>query len=360
MKTMYFFFTVMIFLVLTSITFSQNQEKFIYKDNMRINAKTNIPVAIYDIDSKIYQGNPENIAKTYLLENKKLLKMKDDLQDLEFGETKKSPAGSHVSFNQKYKGFPVFRSDIVVSINNENRVTMVMNGYMPDITIPSTQPSVISSSAIKSVKDRIKVNEKSFNMQPKTELFVFQDSLDTYHLAWKVNFISHDPRGDWQAFVDAITGEIISVEDISFRSVNGIGKVFDPDPVSALSNTSLTDNNNQDYPALAGAYKIITLYELNDPISGIYRIQGKYARSEDIESPNTACVTSSTADGFQFNRSQSGFEEVNAYYFLDKQRRYIGGLGFSPKWLGYDYIRFDAHGYLYDNSWYAPSTKHIS
>ncbi len=317
--------------------------------------------SLSNINSKIYDGPPDQVAKEFLLENREIFGIKKNLEDIEITEIKRSPAAHHIGFLQKYRGIPVFRSDIVVSINNENQVSMVVSGYMPGINIPRTRPTILASSAVNSVRNALRANESTLITQPSSELYVYKDSLDVYHLAWKINFVAQDPIGDWQAFVDALTGEILSLDDISFRYVNGTGKVFDPDPVSALSNASLTDMNNTDYAALAGAYDVVTLYDLNDAVGGVYKVQGRYARSEDIEVPNTAIVTSTTEHGFQFNRSQPGFEEVNVYYHIDKHRRYIGGLGFSPQWFSSDAIRFDAHGLNgADNSHYVPSSKYLA
>jgi len=165
--------------------------------------------------------------------------------------------------------------------------------------------------------------------------------LDSYYLSWKINFIAQKPSGDWQVFIDAKTGEELLAIDISENYVNGTGRVFKPDPITALQNINLSDQNNTDYPALQNAYQTVTLNNLDNPINGIYRLWGKYARSDSIEAPDTTLVRRSDSN-FLYNRSQAGFEEVNAYYFLDLQRQYIGSLGFSPQWNGQDYIRFDA------------------
>jgi len=139
----------------------------------------------------------------------------------------------------------------------------------------------------------------------------------------------------------------------------GQGKVFKPDPVTALYNTSLTDQNNADYTTLQNAYVITALPNLNPPSGGVYRLQGTYAKSEDFAYPNFTPVTSSIST-FYYNRSQPGFEETNAYYFIDAQRQYVGSLGYSPQWNGYNYIRFDAHGTEEDNSWYSLSSQNLT
>src|SRR3989304_8509891 len=90
------------------------------QNNMRIDEQTGVPVAIYNVKSRQYSGTPEQIARQYLLENKPLLGMVENLTDLELIEVKESPAGHHVGFKQVYQGVPVMRSEMVISINHQN------------------------------------------------------------------------------------------------------------------------------------------------------------------------------------------------------------------------------------------------
>lgn len=333
--------------------------QFEYRGNARINTKTGITAAMYNVNSRVYNGTPENAARQFLNENKTALGI-SNVSDLKFIQTIASPDGKHVEFQQTYQGIPIYGSETVVSLNNENRVSMVENGNTPITGVKSVLAAISDGAAIRNAIAKVNAEEKTLVTQPKAELNIYQDSSQQFALAWKINFIAQNPHGDWQVFIGAVTGEVLKVMNIGFRYVNGSGKVFRPDPVTGLQNTLLTDQNDADYSSVQGAYVTTALSNLNDAIGGVYRLQGIYARSEDIESPNIAPVTSST-DSFLYNRSQSGFEETNAYYFLDAQRQYVSGLGFAPQWNGYDYIRFDAHGaYGDDNSWYMPSSKYIA
>lgn len=111
------------------------------QNNMRIDEKTGVPAAIYNVQSKQYSGSPEQIARQYLNENSALLKMKKNLEDMEIIEVKKSPAGHHVGFRQVYRSIPVMRSEMVISINHQNRISMVINGHKPDISV-NTAPTI--------------------------------------------------------------------------------------------------------------------------------------------------------------------------------------------------------------------------
>lgn len=332
-----------------------NTDTYEFKDNFRINTKTQVAEVMYSTNQTVYKGMPEEVARQFLSDNKTIFGI-NNISDLKLIEVIESPGGNHVGFIQTYKGIPIFGSETVVSINNNNQVEIVTNGCLPIIAFKNTSPNIDKEKAISNAKLQIKLIEQTLVAKPKCELYVYPDSNYKMHLVWKVNLTTSEPSGDWQIIVDANSGKVMESKDIRVLAT-GQGKVFRPDPVTALQNTSLTDQNDANYSALQGAYVTKSLPYLNSPIGGVYRLQGSYARSEDLEY-STATVTSSTSS-FLFNRSQAGFEETNGYYFITTQRQYVGSLGFSPKWNGNNYMRFDAHGTSADNSWYNTSSKYL-
>jgi len=320
------------------------------QNEVRFDEKTKLPAALYNVNSRQYSGTPEEVAREYLLENKLLFKLKDNLDDLKITEVKDSPAGRHVGFIQNYKGIPVMRSEIVVSINRQNRISMVVNGYKPNISI-NTIPSIVKNQAILLAKQAIgAVNSKEVSPS-KAELMVYEDSVNTFHLVWKFFIFPLEQGGEWLVVVDAHNGEILEKFNALFDYVNGKGRVFDPDPGTYLNDATLTDQNDADYAAIQPAYKDnVTLNDLNDStIYGLYYVRGRYAWSMDVRLPYDAVSTAVHPDSFRYKRNQNGFEEVNVYYFVDKQRRYIGSLGFNPTWKylgsGSQTMAFDARGY---------------
>ena len=86
-----------------------------------------------------------------------------------------------------------------------------------------------------------------------------------------------------QIFIDALSVEVLSIFNMELNFVDGEGRVFDPDPVSALSNSTLADNGDSDFSAIQGAYDDETLRDLNDKSGGVFRIQGRYAQSVQLE-----------------------------------------------------------------------------
>jgi Zn-dependent metalloprotease len=278
--------------------------------------------------------------------------MTENLVDLELLEVKESPAGYHVGFRQVYEKIPVWRSEIVVSINHQNRAVMVINGYKPNISINNI-PTINQEKVLQLAKKELKITKEEFFEPPTAELLVFPDSVSHLHLVWHVKMYPLNPDGAWRLMIDAHSGEVLEKADIRIYYVNGEGRSWDPDPVTKLQNTGLTDQNDANY-FNDSDYAIRTLQELNNAVGGIYKIQGKYAKSEQLWGENPTLAQESNPLNFKYYRNDKKFEEVNVYYHIDKQRRYIGTLGFSPSWNGNTWIRFDAHGPDDDISWYNP------
>lgn len=346
-------------LVLFSSTLVPAQFDFInLKNRVQLNEKTGVPSSIYNVDSRIYNGTPEQIARQYLIENNNLFNMKNDLSDLELIEIKESPAGKHVAFKQVYKNIPVFRSTTVVSINKRNSISMVTSNYKPNVNVNISEIfnkiSVleIARSAIGSIK-----NKELY--EPKIEKIIFENSENKYLLAWKIILFNNFPTGESLVIVDASTGDILEKRSLSMSYVQGEGTVFDPDPVTIHNDASLTDQNDSNYDELDTILVTVPLYQLNNASGGVYKVQGIYARSEDLSESGGAPVEESNPLNFTYNRSESGFEEVNIYYFINKMRTYIGTLGFSPTWDGSSAIPFDANVGNYRNAAYNSESEDL-
>jgi hypothetical protein len=342
-----------------SIAVSQNtlKDKFVYRNNTKINTRTHVTTAMFSVNSKVYSGSPESMAKQFLQENKESFGI-SDTSNIKHDKTVESHGVKHVIFHETYMGIPVYGSMTKISINKDNRVTSVSNGNIPVSNLASTTVAIDKQSAVGSAFVKTQTVGKRLSIQPAINQYIYEDSIHQFHNTWRVNFVSSHPHKSWQVFVDANTGEVLEARDIA-QYIDGQGRVFKPDPITALRDTSLKDHGDSDYVALQNAYVTVTLNNLNDPVNGIYRLQGKYAKSIDIDFPYTEPVTSTTPS-FLYNRSQPGFEETNAYYFIDLQRQYVGGLGFTPQWNGHDSLCFDAHGYVdesdTDNSAYDTCT----
>ena len=85
--------------------------------------------SIFKPDYGPVEGSAENIAKAYLQEYKTSLGIDNISTEVRLKSNLISPGGRHVIFNETINGYPVYDSEIVVTINKYNIVTFVANKF---------------------------------------------------------------------------------------------------------------------------------------------------------------------------------------------------------------------------------------
>ncbi|MBI5473109.1 MAG: T9SS type A sorting domain-containing protein [Ignavibacteriae bacterium] len=344
--------------------------------NGRVDAKTGTPRALYFVDYGPLSGTPEEMAKSYLRSNSGYLEMKSDLTDLKTQKVVESPMGYHVEMEETFNNVPVYRANTVVTIDRSNsKVVFYMSDYKPGLRIASTTPLLSADAAFEKAVSYLKATGVEKNFSTK-RLMIHAEQLPA-RLSYRVTFPAQQPRGDWEVFVDAITGEIFSVFDMtlyhqpvgegSANKVDGSGFAWTPDPLTQVQGwygtTGLTDPGggcvtDPTTPELDAQRIVLPLRDLTFA-DGVYKLEGPFVKIMDHESPTVPPVTAVHPDSFRYNREQSGFEDVLVYHHIDKIQRYIQSLGFTntqnlP-------IEADPHGVSCDdNSHFVPSTNRLA
>jgi subtilisin-like proprotein convertase family protein len=146
-------------------------------------------------------------------------------------------------------------------------------------------------------------------------------------------------------YVDAATGAEIRTEPLFWTAK---GRVFDPNPVAKLNDTTLRDGNDAASAVPNSAYSVVDLLDL--PPNGL--LVGPNVAIVDTEQPYTPHADA--GESLIFDRSQPQFEEVNAYFHIDRSQRYMQSLGFRGERRLVDYaIPVDPHAAAGgDNSYY--------
>ena len=147
-------------------------------------------------------------------------------------------------------------------------------------------------------------------------------------------------------FYDAETGALLYRQPLYFTAKPA--RVFDPNPVASLNDPSLRDQNDSAAAVPPQAYRDVTLPD---------ELNGPYARLVDLAPP--AVAPPGVAQSFLFNREQDGFEDVNAYFHVDRNQRYLQSLGYSgPRAIAPYAVPIDAHAANgSDNSFFLPSAS---
>jgi Zn-dependent metalloprotease len=313
-----------------------------------------VPGRIYDIESKPQKGKPRDIATAVLKKIAADLKINPDLSQLKFEEVRESILGKHVLFQQQQDGKAISGAWVRVDIDNEGKIFNIQNDLVPNTVIQKAEKeqSKKTKAAIKQLTaDEAKtialaasgVTADIPGEVEETELTYYQHE-GIPKLAWKVIILIKKPAAEWKYYIDAITGNVLDKIDL-LKSLDGVGKVFDPNPVVRMNNTQLEDTSK--IPATA--YVEVKLKGLTK--SGL--LDGPF-----VSTKRTPKRVKKTNLKFLFKREERAFKEVMVYFHIDRMQRYIQELGFKN--ILNRPIEVNIDGTKDDNSFYSPTTKSLT
>ncbi|HYI09504.1 MAG TPA: proprotein convertase P-domain-containing protein [Thermoanaerobaculia bacterium] len=148
---------------------------------------------------------------------------------------------------------------------------------------------------------------------------------------------------------DAATGELVRRIPLYYNAKPA--RVFDPSPVVTLNHPGLQDRNDSASAVPEAAYRDVELERTEDfgPLRGTH-VTLVDRQLPDIEPPDAA-------GSLVFDREQDGFEDVNAYFHIDRNQQYLQSLGYRGERAVVAYsIETDTHaGAGFDNSFFQPS-----
>jgi Zn-dependent metalloprotease len=244
-----------IFLLIGFVKSNAQFQHFALRNNARYNEKTGFISAIYNADFNAEGVTPEEVVKNYLSNNYKSFGMKKDISDLTITSIRENLGTKHIVFKQFYEGIEVINANIVVSLNREDKISMIVSNYHP-----------ISKLEIRPIVNKYEAETKAKNLFAasgndiitKSDLKIFVDENGKEHLAWRVSTELTIGLPIGLVFIDATNGEVLRKDSFGQKYVNGTGRVFDPDPGTYLRNANLSDTSN-----VSSAYKQVTLENLN-------------------------------------------------------------------------------------------------
>ncbi len=364
-----------------------DSEDWEIRDNMRFSQVTGYPLALYHLDFKTSEGTPEQRAMEYIKAHEELLGLRaGEAEQLKLHYIRESDAGTTVRYRQMVQGLPVGRSEITVNMDNQHVVRLVMNGFRQNINLPTLNPIITPQYARNIALQRIGMRGEIRYF--KNNLMVFWNKSFT-KLCYEVTVVGHDPHGDWQIVVDAMTGELVKVADVThyhkpkeegeekkthscsgnhnhsnnYFFATGTGPVFDADPLSSAGvayGGNYVDNNDASNASLQA--EVFNYSMLDITFTGSqYELNGPYAVIWEWEAPNKGSFSQAT-NTWVFNRSDDGFEATNTYYHLDWSMRYLNvtlGCNIMPRQYAGG-VRFDPHSLNgADNSHFSSATGEL-
>jgi len=198
-------------------------------------------------------------------------------------------------------------------IEENGRVVFERLGQLPERRTPSSAHILVHRDGTPSY-----VNDNG-TLRPALRVVEFARAMEPY-----------------ERWYDSETGALLRERPL-FYTVKG--RVFDVNPVAKLNDPNLRDQNNSAAAVPDAAYSVVDLPDLA-PASPL---AGPNAQIVDIEAPFTAHADPSKPLD-TLNRSQPEFEEVNAYFQIDRAQRYLQSLGYAGARRLVDYsIPIDAH-----------------
>lgn len=238
--------------------------------------------------------------QTYLVS--KLANLRDERTGLKLNYVQESPGGFHYSFTQTFQGVNVYQSEVKLNVSKGNTIHSV------------------------------------FDNSENTWGWVLNVDRANSNSVIALHPITHQPilterriENNYFEVLEANGEEVFRTCIVSFFAVDSMvtGKVFNPDPLTTSGNVygvPFIDDTNKTNPSLDAQLQTVSFKaKFTD---SVFTLESSFIRIVDFDVPNVPPATSNTAQ-FIYDRSQSGFEDVNAFYHMSTMQSHINSLGFN-------------------------------
>lgn len=293
---------------------------------------------------KIPAINTESIMSYLTQENKELQQPDISLQLVFY---KKSYASHHYTFDILYKNIPLLYAGIKINIDFKGNILSVKkenvqtNNLAPaDIENEVKEWKKTDIAKIFAMPDPIR--EFKLKIDARSDIPQVVAVINTYDKTYDKTYIINQQgeiTDEWN------NGRYLKTDTVIHA------KVFKPDPLTSTGvsyGAPYIDDNDNNLGWFSPAYIQVDIPATFETGNNTFYLENKWVVIEDFQNPVAAPAISITPD-FYFNRSESGFEDVNIMYHISNFHDYISSIGYDT--LMDDIITVDAHGMLgADNS----------
>lgn len=331
--------------------------EILQKSKIRYDKKTSIPRTVECRVPVSPKDKPEVAALALLGDLSSTLRLSTDKNDLKFTQSKTTPTGTYIRYQQYIDGTPVVGGEVVVHIDKTSFVRRInTNHQLRESAVTAAKDAKIKAAeAEKIMRDAV----GDFTIRPKGKqgtAKVYFPTTEGLKLAWLVTADTAKPPHDWCVYVDAKTGAILAKED-HIMTLNGQGMVFNPNPVVTLNDNTIREGVTPE-ATLNAERQIVTLRDITGPVGGHYTLIGPYCHITELAAPAIGIPNPTSPTGFNYTRTDDNFEAVNVYYHIDSLQRFIQDTLSIP-----DANNRPTDADPHDNSmiaaWYSPSTKDL-
>jgi hypothetical protein len=258
----------------------------------------------------------------------------------------------HVIFSQRHLGRFIHRAYVTVHMDSRRSIYLIKNRAVPRDLLPQGDAAPFGVGRARAIALR-SIRRTARTVSGGGHEEVWYPIRTRLHLAHKFRFCRRNPAEDWIVYVDASNGAVLLKWD-NLAAATGRARVFDPNPVVALGawEPLLDDDGRPIARPSAEAYTDV-------------RLPGLSARSGTLDNARVSTrrtrgrVRKTDLD-FRVRSHERGFEEVMAFYHIDRVVRYVESLGYrGARAIFKGPIEVDARAGRDDNSWYSPVTRSL-
>nr|WP_034760870.1 M4 family metallopeptidase [Rossellomorea vietnamensis] len=214
--------------VLTSEAFGASN----VSEKVNFNSQVGTPQFISGHLTKASSKAPETVVFDYLTDKQKTFKFKGDSKlSFKVVEKQKDDLGfTYLRIQQVYKGTPVYGAVLTAHVNKEGVLTALSGA--PAANLDEKQnlkeaKKLSKKEAVSSAeKDLVKAvgSQPDYEYAPKSESVIYvKDGEAHYAYLVNYNFLAPEP-GNWNYFVDAVTGDILAKVNEIHEAGKGAGK----------------------------------------------------------------------------------------------------------------------------------------
>jgi hypothetical protein len=250
---------------------------------------------------------------------------------------RESVTGIHLTYKQMYQGLPVYQSQVKVNISKAGKLRSLFHKTVDPSTIHTNtrqfkhQPTFL----------------KNFSQKGKlyTKKVIFKDRHEP-QLAYAVNIIDK-ASGIHDQYVFDPDGDTLHQRDMNrylglTKDTTAVAYVYFPDPLITSENPygkPFWDNGDKTNLFLKGQREKVQI-TVNRASPDSFTLKSPFFSITHFSPPKTP-VTYSDDTEFNFTRDSSAFEDVNAFYHLQRFNQYMAEIGLGSM---FDYqLPVDAH-----------------
>jgi len=269
---------------------------------------------------------PEQAARSFLAQHGAAFGVAGGQELLLAGAPAAGEPGA-VRFRRAIAGLPVFGGDLVVGVDAQGRVFVVNSGR---VAARASGRHALGNAAARAAATA-SVLRASGRAGSATVTAGWRAFGDAMRAVYRVDFIAHDPPGDWRVYVDGESGKPLFRENLrDYASAQG--RVLEVSPVetaAALCPVSGETRTTCASPVTVTLPNLATGANLAGTQTTVYNCGGADAPDAAVGVPGPCTPVPAVGSAFNFSldttysSATDGFAAAMAYYHLDKHVSFL-------------------------------------